>query len=172
MATAGDYQAYAVNAANNAGFPPDVFLAQINQESGWNPDAVSPAGAVGIAQFMPATAAGMGIDPHDPWQSLDAAARLDAGNLSAFGSVELALAAYNAGGGAVQRYGGIPPYDETQRYVANILAAAGGSDQAQMAAPGGDGVQPSVQAADVGGIPRPVLIGGAVLLALWAIGEL
>ena len=87
---------------------------------------------------MPATAAGMGLrDPFDPAQAIPAAARLLAGHMRAFGSIPLALAAYNAGPGAVSRYGGVPPYPETQAYVARILALAGG---AAMLTGGGGGV--------------------------------
>ena len=101
---------------------------------------MSPAGAQGIAQFMPATARGMGVsDPFDPAQAIPAAARLLSGHVRGFGSVPLALAAYNAGPGAVQRYGGIPPYPETQAYVARILALAGGAASIG-GGPGGDGV--------------------------------
>ena len=109
---------------------PDGLLAAVaQQESGGNPNAVSPAGAVGVMQLMPATAAGLGVDPHDPGQSIDAAARILAAGLRRYdGSVPLSLAAYNAGAGAVAQYGGIPPYEETQNYVRRITAmmAAGG----------------------------------------------
>ena len=87
---------------------------------------MSPAGAQGIAQLMPATARGLGVrDPFDPSQAIPAAARLLGGHLRAFGSVPLALAAYNAGPGAVRRYGGVPPYRETQAYVARVMALGG-----------------------------------------------
>ena len=109
-------------------------------ESGFDPRAVSPAGAQGIAQLMPATARGLGVrDPFDPAQAIPAAARLLSGHVRAFGSVPLALAAYNAGPGAVRRYGGIPPYPETQAYVARVLALAGGAASIG-GGPGGDGV--------------------------------
>jgi soluble lytic murein transglycosylase-like protein len=86
---------------------------------------------------MPGTAAGMGLrDPFDPAQAVPAAARLLAGHVRAFGSVPLALAAYNAGPEAVRRHGGIPPYPETQAYVARILALAGGAGTI-IGAPGG-----------------------------------
>lgn len=118
----GDLQAYARQAATNAGIDPDVFVRQIQQESGFNPSAKSGAGALGIAQFMPATAAGMGIDPTDPYAALDAAAQLNASNLRRYGGdYSKALAAYNAGPGAVDKYGGVPPFEETQRYVNTIL---------------------------------------------------
>ena len=115
------------SAAAANGLPPSLLAALLRAESGFDPRAVSPAGALGIAQFMPGTAAGMGLrDPFDPAQAIPAAARLLSGHVRTFGSVPLALAAYNAGPGAVQRYGGIPPYPETQAYVARILAMAGG----------------------------------------------
>lgn len=108
--------------------PSGLLAAVAQQESGGNPTAVSPAGAQGLMQLMPSTAAGQGVNAFDPSQAIPAAARILAGNLSRFGSVELALAAYNAGAGAVQQYGGVPPYAETQNYVRRISAtlAAGG----------------------------------------------
>jgi hypothetical protein len=116
------------SAATENGLTPVLLAALLRSESGFDPRAVSPAGALGIAQFMPATAVGLGLrDPFDPAQAIPAAARLLSGHVRAFGSVALALAAYNAGPGAVRRYGGIPPYPETQGYVARILALAGGA---------------------------------------------
>jgi soluble lytic murein transglycosylase-like protein len=112
-----------------AGIPPNLFIRQINQESGFQPDAISPAGAIGIAQFEPGTAAGLGIDPHDPVASLKGAAQLMANYYRMYGDFGKALAAYNAGGGAVngaiarcgtQWLSCLPP--ETQRYVAAILS--------------------------------------------------
>jgi len=103
------------------GISPDVLAAVAKAESGNNPTAVSPAGAQGLMQLMPSTARGLGVDAMDPAQAVDGAARLLSDNLKKFGSLPLALAAYNAGPGAVQRYGGIPPYRETQGYVARIL---------------------------------------------------
>ncbi|MBI4898209.1 MAG: transglycosylase SLT domain-containing protein [Actinobacteria bacterium] len=100
----------------------DLLAAQLWTESRFNPNAVSRAGAQGIAQFMPATAASVGLrDPFDPDQAINAQARLLSGLIHQFGSVALALAAYNAGPGAVQRYGGVPPFAETKAYVARIL---------------------------------------------------
>ncbi len=100
----------------------DLLAAQLQAESGFNPNAVSPAGAQGIAQFMPATAVSVGLrDPFDPNQAINAQAKLMSGLIRRFGSVALALAAYNAGPGAVQRYGGMPPFAETKAYVARIL---------------------------------------------------
>jgi soluble lytic murein transglycosylase-like protein len=97
------YVAVAQQDAINAGIPPNYFVRQINQESGFNPNAVSPAGAVGIAQFLPSTAAGLGINPWDPLQSLQAAAHLMASYSNQYGGdYAMALAAYNAGTGTVQ----------------------------------------------------------------------
>lgn len=119
----GDLRAYARSVAQRYGLDPDIFERQIHQESGFNPQAVSPAGAQGIAQFMPATARGMGLaDPFEPYAALDAAARHMRDNLARNGGdYARALAAYNAGQGAVDQYGGVPPYQETQTYIRNIL---------------------------------------------------
>ena len=112
-------------AAARHGVPVQLLAAVAKAESGFDPSAVSGAGAVGLMQLMPATARGLGVDPRDPAQAVDGAARLLASHLDRFGSVPLALAAYNAGPGAVQRYGGIPPYPETQQYVRRVLGYAG-----------------------------------------------
>jgi hypothetical protein len=105
-----------------------LLSAQIYAESNFNPFAQSPAGAQGIAQFMPGTAAALGLrDPFDPEEAIDAQAHLMRDLLRRFGSVPLALAAYNAGAGAVERYGGIPPYPETRAYVMKILGLLGGA---------------------------------------------
>jgi soluble lytic murein transglycosylase-like protein len=108
-------------AANDYNIPEGLFLRLVNQESGFNPRAKSGAGAQGLAQLMPATADYLGVDPHDPKQNLDGGARYLREQYDKFGSWPLALAAYNAGPGAVQKYGGVPPYEETQNYVASIL---------------------------------------------------
>lgn len=110
-------------AAARTGVPGELLAAVARQESGFNPRAVSPAGAQGLMQLMPGTARGLGVEnPFDPAQAVDGAARLLRSLLDRFGSTELALAAYNAGPGAVSRYDGIPPYRETQDYVRNIMA--------------------------------------------------
>jgi hypothetical protein len=105
-----------------------LLSAQIYAESNFNPFAQSPAGAQGIAQFMPGTAQSMGLEnPFDPEAAIDAQAHLMRDLLRRFGSVPLALAAYNAGAGAVEQYGGIPPYAETRAYVAKIIGVLGGA---------------------------------------------
>ena len=105
-----------------------LLSAQLYAESGFNPFARSPAGAEGIAQFMPGTAEALGLDdPFDAAAAIDAQAHLMRDLLRRFGSVPLALAAYNAGAGAVERYGGIPPFAETRAYVARILGLLGGA---------------------------------------------
>ncbi|NAZ87855.1 NlpC/P60 family protein [Kineococcus indalonis] len=104
------------------GLPAGLLSAVAKQESGYDPNAKSPAGAIGLMQFMPATAKGVGIDPTDPFQAIDGAGKLLASHLRTFGSVEKALAAYNAGPGNVRKYGGIPPFNETQNYVKKIMA--------------------------------------------------
>jgi peptidoglycan DL-endopeptidase CwlO len=115
-------------AAAKHGISPALLAAVAKVESGYNPRAVSPAGAQGMMQLMPSTAAGMGVNPFDPAQAVDGAARILSNNLKDFGSLQLAIAAYNAGGGAVRKYGGIPPYAETQAYVPKVLAAMSALD--------------------------------------------
>ncbi|MDA8186222.1 MAG: NlpC/P60 family protein [Acidimicrobiales bacterium] len=115
-----------VQSATRAGIPPVMLAAVAKAESGFNPMAVSSAGAQGIMQLMPQTAAAHGVsDPFDPAQAVPAAASILAGNLAQFGSVPLALAAYNAGAGAVASYGGIPPYPQTQAYVQRVMGYMG-----------------------------------------------
>ena len=107
----------------------NLLAAQLYAESGFNPFARSPAGAEGIAQFMPGTASAYGLaNPFDPVAAIDAQAHLMSDLLRRFRcKVALALAAYNAGAGAVERYGGVPPYAETRAYVARILGLLGGA---------------------------------------------
>lgn len=107
--------------AEQFGVPTKLLSALLNQESGFNPQAVSPAGAQGIAQFMPGTARAYNVNVFDPESSIRGAAQHLSDLYRQFGSWELALAGYNAGAGAVQQYGGIPPFTETQRYVPAIM---------------------------------------------------
>ena len=109
-------------AASAAGIDPELLAAVAWSESGFNPAAASGAGAVGLTQLMPATAAGLGVNPNDPAQNLLGGARYLAGQLQRFGRLDLALAAYNAGPSAVAKAGGVPPYPETRAYVARVLA--------------------------------------------------
>lgn len=108
--------------ARDFGVNEDIFLRLVQKESGWNPRAKSGAGAMGLVQLMPGTAQGLGVsNPYDPVQSLTGGARYLSQQLKRFGSYDKALAAYNAGPGNVERYGGIPPFKETQNYVRTIL---------------------------------------------------
>ena len=113
----GPYLAMARDAARKHGVPEDLFLRLVQQESGWNPQIKSHKGAHGLAQLMPETAANLGVDPTDPAQNLEGGARYLRAQYDRFGNWRLALAAYNAGPGAVIQYDGIPPYEETQNYV-------------------------------------------------------
>jgi len=108
-------------AATKAGVDPRLLAAITQAESGFNPGALSGAGAVGLTQLMPATAAGLGVDPTDPVANLNGGARYLAGQLDSFGRVDLAVAAYNAGPGAVRQARGVPDYPETQAYVRRVL---------------------------------------------------
>lgn len=102
---------------------PDFVRAVVKQESGFNEHATSHCGAKGLMQLMPGTAKGLGVvDPYDAEDNVKGGTKMLANLLKTYGgNKELALAAYNAGGGAVKKYGGIPPYGETQRYVKNVL---------------------------------------------------
>ena len=117
----GAYLETAKAAARKHGVPEDLFLRLVQQESGWNPGAVSPKGATGLAQLMPDTARLLRVDIHDPEENLNGGARYLRMMYDRFGSWRLALAAYNAGPLAVEAHNGIPPYAETQNYVKAIL---------------------------------------------------
>lgn len=115
------YVSEAKRQARAFGIPEALFLALIQQESAWNRDALSPVGAIGLAQLMPGTARELGVDPHDPIQNIYGGAKYLRAQYDTFGTWRLALAAYNAGPGAVRKHGGVPPYRETRNYVTRIL---------------------------------------------------
>jgi hypothetical protein len=138
-----DIRDYAIEQAQRYGIPTDIFLRMIGAESSWNQGAMSPKGATGLGQLMPGTAAELGVDPTDPYQNIEGSARYLAQQYGDFGSWPLALAAYNAGPGAVRKYGGIPPFAETQAYVPKILG-------------GGPSPQPSASTPFGPGTPAPI----------------
>ncbi|HGG63691.1 MAG TPA: lytic transglycosylase domain-containing protein [Rhodobacteraceae bacterium] len=116
----GPYLDMARAAARRHGVPEDLFLRLIQQESGWNHRAKSHKGALGLAQLMPATARRLNVNPRVPRENLEGGARYLRQQYDRFRSWRLALAAYNAGPEAVQKYGGVPPYRETKNYVRKI----------------------------------------------------
>ncbi len=110
------------SAADKYGIPPAFLHSLVKAESGYQPNAVSPKGAIGLMQLMPSTARQLNADPHDVLQNVDAGTQYLADLLRRYGGhPELALAAYNAGPGAVDRYKGIPPYRETQSYINRVI---------------------------------------------------
>jgi hypothetical protein len=119
------YEAQVLASAAKWGISPALLAAQLDAESGFNPNSVSSAGAVGIAQFLPSTAREWGVNPYDVNSAIDGMAHLDSVYYKRYGSISKALAAYNAGPGAVEKYGDVPPYAQTQNYVRKILIAAG-----------------------------------------------
>jgi soluble lytic murein transglycosylase-like protein len=123
-AAAGKFTSPINAAAKRNELDPALLSAVVGQESGFQPRAISSAGAMGLMQLMPATARELGVrDPFDPAQNIDGGARYLRGLIDRYhGRLDLALAAYNAGPGAVDRFGAVPPYPETQAYVKNILA--------------------------------------------------
>jgi len=121
-AGAGRYDGLIRDAAARCGLSADLVHAVVRAESDYDPDCVSPAGAMGLMQLMPGTARGLGLaDAWDPGQNLLGGCRYLRAQLDRFGELSLALAAYNAGPGAVTRHGGIPPFRETQAYVRRVL---------------------------------------------------
>ena len=120
------YEAIFDEASRTYGVSKSLLLAVAKQESNYDPNSVSHAGAQGIMQLMPGTAKTLGVkNAFDPYENIMGGAKLLRDNIRAFGSVPLALAAYNAGPGAVKKYGGVPPYKETQDYVKKIMADLG-----------------------------------------------
>lgn len=123
LPTTSNFGPLIAQAAEQAGVDPALFDALVAAESSYDPMARSRAGALGLSQLMPETARSLGVEnPLDPWQNLQGGATYLSQMLKRFGGdPKLALAAYNAGPGAVQKHGGIPPYAETQKYVERVL---------------------------------------------------
>jgi murein DD-endopeptidase MepM/ murein hydrolase activator NlpD len=127
-AYSGKYADYINQAASKYGVDPNLVAAIIKQESGFQQTKngktlTSPSGALGLMQLMPGTARSLGVNPNDAFQNIMGGTKYIADQIKAFGgNVEKALAAYNAGPGNVRKYGGIPPFKETQNYVKNVLA--------------------------------------------------
>ena len=138
-------------AARDTGLSPWLIDAVARSESGYDADAVSPAGALGIMQLMPATARELGVDPRDPAQNIAGGALYLRRMLDRFdGDLELALAAYNAGTGNVLRHGGVPPFRETRDYVRrNLARLASASDAGAAPAESAESI-PTVSTAAVG----------------------
>lgn len=122
----GDIQALINQAAQRHGLSPALLSAVAQAESGGNPSAISSAGAIGVMQLMPGTAVALGVNPYNPEQNINGGAKYLRQQIDRFGNVPLALAAYNAGPAAVEKYNGIPPYRETKSYVSRVIALAAG----------------------------------------------
>jgi hypothetical protein len=153
-----DYRSLASQIAVEEGVDPDLFMRLVEAESSFDPNATSSAGAIGLTQLMPGTASDLGVDPTDPVQNLRGGARYLKQQLDSFGDPTLALAAYNAGPGNVRKYGGIPPFEETQNYINRIMGMAPTGPKPMETAPAqGDfarGFQPAKTFADL--YPKPV----------------
>lgn len=113
-------------AAEKVGIKPSWLKAVALAESGGNHNTISPAGAIGVMQLMPATAKVLGVNPYNPQENILGGAMYLRQQLDQFGSLPLALAAYNAGPGAVKQYRGIPPFNETVSYIARVMGIIGG----------------------------------------------
>jgi Transglycosylase SLT domain len=156
--------------------PAGLLQSVAKVESNYDPNAVSPAGAQGVMQLMPATAASLNVtNSFDPVQNIDGGARLLSQLLSQYnGDVTLAVAAYNAGPGAVSKYGGVPPYPETQSYVSQVLAGADLQPSADSSTSGsgssGTDTSGGSMAADVTGLNSVDFTDPTTWLVIGAIG--
>lgn len=153
-AASAPYEADFADASARYGLPDGLLREVARQESGFNPGSKSSAGAQGIMQFEPDTAAGLGVDPWDPASAIDGAGRYLAQLHTQFGSWDLALAGYNAGAGAVAKYGNtVPPYAETQDYVRIIFGKLGWKLPAGAGVP--KATAPGTTGGDVTASPSP-----------------
>lgn len=151
--TASAYAPLIERAAARYGLEPSLLSGLIQQESGFDPSARSAAGALGLTQLMPSTAASLGVtEPLDPAQSIEGGARYLSQLLAQFGGNAVdALAAYNAGPSAVRQYGGVPPYPETQQYITKVLGyAASFRQRGELGA-----VPPALYSGGTGGVQIP-----------------
>jgi len=152
-----DYRNIIVRRAMEMGIDPQLVLRLVTQESNFRTDAISPKQAYGLFQLMPGTAKELGVDPKDPLQNIEGGLRYFKQQLDRFGDPRIALAAYNAGPGAVQKHGGIPPFKETQNYVSKIMSGYEGTGRysaspeamARMEA-GGTGSQGAITGGELG----------------------
>lgn len=178
--TTEEVQAIIIETATRYGVPPAIALGVAKAESAFRQDAISSSGAIGVMQLMPPTAAGLQVDPYDVYQNIDGGVRYLSQMWRKYGDWSLVLASYNAGPGAVDRYGGIPPYKQTQAYVPKVLAYAAqfgasplpsggswssGGDAGSSAGAGADG-DGDDSAGSALGLSTPVLAGAAILAAL------
>lgn len=148
------YDGFIEQLARMDGLDPDLIKAVAMVESGFDPNAISPKGAMGLMQLMPGTAAQYDVqDPLDPYESLRAGSRHLRGLLDDFdGNVTLALAAYNAGAGAVRRYGGVPAYRETRDYVQKVQTKLNGEGRVHTPTSTEDGTIIMVRVDDDGSV--------------------